>query len=133
MCEIIDFYKYKYCRGNYFINIFISKETACKIRKLLIEKIKDEKISNDYKCAYSTLKEKIDENMKESTYVKLKINKCYLQYLKDLYYDFYNREESIYIKELIYHIQYFMKEDKYNIYKFCDLMESTKIDILLKT
>lgn len=130
MCEITDFYQYKYCRKNYIINIFLNKETAWGIRMLLDEKIKDRRINRDYKCAYTILKDKIDKNIKDNIYVKLRLNKCYLQYLKDLYYDFYDREESVYVKELIFHIQCFVNDDGYNIYKFYDLMEKTKINIL---
>ena len=74
--------------------------------------------------------DKIDKNINDDIYVKLRLNKCYLQYLKDLYYDFYDRKESIYVKELIFHIQYFINDDGYNIYKFYELMENTKINIL---
>ena len=130
MCEITNFYEYKYCRKKYIINIFINKETAQGIRVLLVEKIKDKKISGDYKYAYKNLKDKIDKNINDDIYVKLRLNKCYLQYLKDLYYDFYDRKESIYVKELIFHIQYFINDDGYNFYKFYELMENTKINIL---
>ena len=117
MCEITNFYEYKYCRKKYIINIFINKETAQGIRVLLAEKIKDKKISRDYKYAYKNLKDKIDKNINDDIYVKLRLNKCYLQYLKDLYYDFYDREESIYVKELIFHIQYFINRSKVNWFR----------------
>ena len=133
MCEITNFYEYKYCRRSFFINIFIDKESALGVKALLVEKIKDKRISNDYRCAYIVLRNKINEGIDEGTNVKLRMNKCYLQYLKDLYYDFYDREESIYVKELICHIQYYMKEDASNIYKFYDLRENTKINILSKS
>ncbi len=132
MCEVTDFYEYKYSRRNYFINIFIDKQCARGVRYLLIKKIKDRKISKDYKCAYISLKNQIDKNMDEVTYVKLRVNKCYLQYLKDLYYDFYGEENSIYVKELINHIQFFTQEDTSSIYKFYNLKEDTKINILSK-
>ena len=77
-------------------------------------------------------KNQIDKNMDEVTYVKLRVNKCYLQYLKDLYYDFYGEENSIYVKELINHIQFFTQEDTSSIYKFYNLKEDTKINILSK-
>ena len=99
-------------------------------RNIKSKKIKDKKISGDYKYAYKNLKDKIDKNINDDIYVKLRLNKCYLQYLKDLYYDFYDRKESIYVKELIFHIQYFINDDGYNIYKFYELMENTKINIL---
>ena len=133
MCKVTDFYEYKYCRCNFYINVFIDKECALGIQKLLIEKIKDKKVNKDYRCAYIVLRDKINKNIDKGIYVKLRINKCYLQYLKDLYYDFYNEEESIYVKELIEHIRYFIEEDISNIYKFYDLKENTKINILSKT
>lgn len=132
MCNIIDFYQYKYCRRNYFINIFITKESAKGIKLLLIEKLKGKNLNREYRCAYTILKDKINRNIKDDTYVKLRINKCYLQYLKDLYYDFYGRDESVYIKEVICHIQYFIEEDGDNIIKFYNLMENTKINVLSK-
>ena len=76
MCEITNFYEYKYCRKKYIINIFINKETAQGIRVLLAEKIKDKKISGDYKYAYKNLKDKIDKNINNDIYVKLRLNKC---------------------------------------------------------
>ena len=132
MCKITDFYQYKYCRGNYFINILINKESAKGIKSLLVEKLKEKSLNKEYRCAYTILKDKISNNMKESSYVKLRINKCYLQYIKDLYYDFYDREESVYVKEVICHLQFFIEEDRDRIIKFYDLMENTKISTLSK-
>ena len=132
MCKITDFYQYKYCRSNYFINVFINKESARGIKSLLVEKLKEKSLNKEYRCAYTILKDKISNNMKESSYVKLRINKCYLQYIKDLYYDFYDREESVYVKEVICHLQFFIEEDRDRIIKFYDLMENTKISTLSK-
>lgn len=132
MCKITDFYQYKYCRGNYFINVFINKESALGIKSLLIEKLSEKNLNKESRCVYTILIDKINKNINESIYVKLRINKCYLQYLKDLYYDFYNREESLYVKELICHLQYFIEEDAESIIKFYDLMENTKIKALSK-
>lgn len=132
MCKITDFYQYKYCRSNYFINVFINKESARGIKSLLVEKLKEKSLNKEYRCAYTILKDKISNNMKESSYVKLRINKCYLQYIKDLYYDFYDREESVYVKEVIRHLQFFIEEDRDRIIKFYDLMENTKISTLSK-
>lgn len=132
MCKITDFYQYKYCRDNYFINVFVSQESADKVRLLLIEKLKEKNLSNEHKCAYTILKNKIIKNKKERSYIKLRINKCYLQYLKDLYYDFYDKEESEHIKEIICHLLYFIEEDKESIIKFYDLMENTKLNVLSK-
>ena len=101
MCKITDFYQYKYCRGNYFINVFINKDSALGIKVLLAEKLNERNLNKEYRCVYTILIDKINRNINESIYVKLRINKCYLQYLKDLYYDFYNREESVYVKEVI--------------------------------
>lgn len=132
MCEVIDFYQYKYCRDNYFINVFISKESSNELMLLLIKKLKEKNLSREYKCVYTTLRNKITTNKEKRDYVKLRINKCYLRYLKDLYYDFYDKEESEYIKEIICHLQYFIEEDKESIIKFYDLMENTKINVLSK-
>ena len=130
MCQIVDFYEYKYCRKDNFINIFIDKKSALEIKSLLIEKINDNKISKDYRCAYIILRDNISRSINDKAYAQLRINKCFLQYLKDLYYDFYEREESNNIKELIGQIQYFIKDETQNIYKFYNLNENTKISIL---
>lgn len=132
MCKIIDFYQYKYCRGNYFINVFINKDSALGIKVLLTEKLNERNLNKEYRCVYTILIDKINRNINESIYVKLRINKCYLQYLKDLYYDFYNREESVYVKEVICHLQYFIEEEGDSIIKFYDLMENTKLKALSK-
>lgn len=132
MCNTSDFYEFKFCRSNYFINISISKESAYGIKLLLIEKLKENKLSNEYKCVYNILKDKINKNIKESIYVQLRINKYYLRYLKDLYFDFYDRKQSEYIKEVICYLQYFIEEDRDSIVSFYDLMEDTKIGILSK-
>lgn len=131
MCKITDFNQYKYCRENYFINVFISKESAHQVMLLLMKKLKEKNLSREHKCVYTILKNKIINN-KDKSYVKLRINKCYLQYIKDLYYDFYDREEREYIKEIICHLQYFIEEDKESIIKFYDLKENTKINVLSK-
>lgn len=133
MCQVTDFYEYKYSRNNYYINIFIDKECALGVKLFLMKKVKNEKISKDYKYAYIALKNQIDKNINKGTYVKLRLNKCYIQYLKDLYYDYYGEENSIYIKEIINHLQFFIQEDAVNIYKFYNLKENTKINILSKS
>ena len=130
MCKVIDFYQYKYSRCNYYINIFISKECADGVKVLINEKLKGKKISKEYRCAYLMLKEKIIRGDYNFDLVKLRLNNCYLQYLKDLYYDFYGRDESVYVKEVILHIQYFLDEDIDNINKFYDLKENTRISVL---
>ncbi|MEG0050650.1 MAG: hypothetical protein RR712_00605 [Terrisporobacter sp.] len=130
MCEIIDFYQFKYSRCNYYINVFISKESAEGLKGLINERLKDKRLSREYGCAYITLKEKIVKSDNNLDLVMLRLNKCYLQYLKDLYYDYYGREECLCVKEVIQHIQYFLEEDTDNINKFYNLKENTKINIL---
>ena len=88
-------------------------------------------IDDNYITVFHT--SKIDKNINKRTYVKLRLNKCYIQYLKDLYYDYYGEESSIYIKEIINHLQFFIQEDVANVYKFYDLKENTKINILSKS
>lgn len=131
MCKIIDFYQFKYSRCNFYINVFISKDSANGIKILLNDRLKDKKLCSEYRCAYMSLKEKITRSSKyDIDLVRLRLNKCYLQYLKDLYYDFYSREESSCVKEVIQHIQYFLDEDMSSVYEFYDLRENTKINIL---
>ena len=45
MCKITDFYQYKYCRSNYFINVIINIESQHMESNLLLkEKLKQKKI-----------------------------------------------------------------------------------------
>lgn len=130
MCQIIDFYQYKYSRCNYYINIFISKESAKGLESLIDEKLKNKKVSREYRCAYKMLRKKLNNRCEDMDLIKIRLNKCYLQYLKDLYYDFYGREEDIYVKEVIQHLQFFIEEDSEDINRFYDLKESIRINIL---
>ncbi len=107
MSKVVDFYEYKYCKSKYFINVFISKESAQGINVLLTKKLKEKNLNKESICVYKILKEKIDNN-KHRDYTKLRINKCYLKYIKDLYYDYYYKKESKYIKEVICHLLYFI-------------------------
>ena len=36
MCQVTDFYEYKYSRNNYYINIFIDKEWALGVKLFLV-------------------------------------------------------------------------------------------------
>ena len=46
MCQVTDFYEYKYSRNNYYINIFIDKECALGVKLFLMKRVKNKKISN---------------------------------------------------------------------------------------
>lgn len=72
MCQVTDFYEYKYSRNNYYINIFIDKECALGVKLFLMKRVKNKKISKDYKYAYTALKNQIDKNINKRTYVKLR-------------------------------------------------------------
>ena len=63
-------------------------------------------------------------------YVTIRINKCYIKYLKNLYFSYYNRPESDDIKELIFYMQYLSDIESESISKFTTLSEKTKLSIL---
>ena len=69
-------------------------------------------------------------NKEDMGYVNLRINKCYIKYLKNLYFSYYNRPESHDIKELIVYIQFLSDSESENISKFTTLSERTKLSIL---
>lgn len=132
MGEITDFYQYKYSRNNYYINLVFPKEKIKSIKRSIEDSFDDLFINREYEYAYERLKELFKDVLEkeENGYVRLRINKCYVKYLKNLYFSYYNRPESDDIKELICYMQFLSEDVSENISKFTTLNEKTKLKIL---
>lgn len=132
MSEITDFYKFKYSRSDYYIDLCINKSAVISIEEALNERLSNMYISKDAQCAYMRLKELLQSSRisTDSLYVEIRINKCYLKYIKNLYYYFSDRKEYISLKALNDYLQVFLIKDIENISGFSTLHEDIKVRVL---
>ena len=103
-----------------------------KYTSLLEDGFEDLFINKEYEYAYKRLQSLFENALKKEDkgYVTIRINKCYIKYLKNLYFSYYNRPESDDIKELIFYMQYLSDIESESISKFTTLSEKTKLSIL---
>mgnify|MGYP007054846417 CR=1 FL=1 len=92
MPDVVDFYQYKYSRSNYYINLVFEKEKIKNIKKSIEDGFDDLFINKEYEYAYERLQILFEDALKNEDmgYVNLRINKCYIKYLKNLYFSYYN-------------------------------------------
>ncbi|MGL4913169.1 MAG: hypothetical protein ACRC3Y_12150 [Romboutsia sp.] len=134
MSVITDFYQFKYSKSDYYIDLFINRIAMISIEDALDERLSNQYISKDAQCAYMRLKELLQSSRVEndSLYVDLKINKCYLKYIKNLYYYFSDRQEYSPLKALNDYLQVFLINDIESISAFSILNEEIKVRVLSK-
>ncbi len=132
MASLVDFYQYKYSRKNYYLNLIFTREKIENIKRAIDNGFEDLFINKEYQYAYKKLQILFNEALdrEKNGYINLKINKCYLKYLKNLYFSYYNAPESKDIKDLILYMQYLTEEENENLSKFTTLNEDIKINIL---
>jgi len=132
MSVITDFYQFKYSRSDYYIDLFVNRAAVISIEEALNERLSNMYISKDAQCAYMRLKELLQSSRMDtdSLYVEVKINKCYLKYIKNLYYYFADRSEYISLKALNDYLQVFLIKDIENISGFSTLNEDVKVRVL---
>lgn len=132
MASLVDFYQYKYSRKNYYLNLIFTREKIENIKRAIDNGFDDLFINKEYQYAYKKLQILFNEALdrEKNGYINLKINKCYLKYLKNLYFSYYNAPESKDIKDLILYMQYLTEEENENLSKFTTLNEDIKINIL---
>ena len=132
MSVITDFYQFKYSRSDYYIDLFVNRAAVISIEEALDERLSNMYISKDTQCAYMRLKELLQSSRMDtdSLYVEVKINKCYLKYIKNLYYYFSDRNEYISLKALNDYLQVFLIKDIENISEFSTLNEDIKVRVL---
>ena len=132
MSAITDFYQFKYSKNDYYIDLFINRAAVVSIEDALDERLSNQYISKDAQCAYMRLKELLQSSRtdNESLYVDVKLNKCYLKYIKNLYYYFTDRKEYGSLKALNDYLQVFLINDIENISAFSTLNEDIKVRVL---
>ncbi|RDY29741.1 hypothetical protein CHL78_000800 [Romboutsia weinsteinii] len=132
MSVITDFYQFKYSKSCYYIDLFINRNALVSIEDALDERLSNLHLTKDSECAYVRLLELFQDSRKlsNSTYVELKLNKCYLNYIKNLYYHFMDRKEYIPLKALNDYAQLYLMSDLENVYRFNILNEDIKIRVL---
>ncbi|WP_296647454.1 hypothetical protein [Romboutsia sp. 13368] len=132
MNVITDFYQFKYSRESYYIDLFINTKALLNIEQALDEILSSFYTTKDEQCAYMRLKElfKSSRESANSIYAEVRMNKCYLKYIKNLSYYFYNRVEYAALKVLSEYLQVFLIEDIDNISTFSNLNEDIKVRVL---
>ena len=133
MC-VIDFYKFKYTKPDYYIDFLIQREAAENIEIALDERLSEHLSNRDSQCAYMRLKE-LFQNSRESTkspYVEIKMNKCYMMYISNLQLYFRNRKEYSVLDTLYKYLQIYMTTEYDFIKRFNVLDEDIKIRVLSK-
>lgn len=133
MC-VIDFYKFKYTKPDYYIEFLIQREAAENIEVALDERLSEHLSNRDSQCAYMRLKE-LFQNSREATkspYVEIKMNKCYMMYISNLQLYFRNRKEYSVLDTLYKYLQIYMTTEYDFIKRFNVLDEDIKIRVLSK-
>ena len=133
MC-VIDFYKFKYTKPDYYIEFLIQREAAENIEIALDERLSEHLSNRDSQCAYMRLKE-LFQNSREATkspYVEIKMNKCYMMYISNLQLYFRNRKEYSVLDTLYKYLQIHMTTEYDFIKRFNVLDEDIKIRVLSK-
>ena len=133
MC-VIDFYKFKYTKPDYYIEFLIQREAAENIEIALDERLSEHLSNRDSQCAYMRLKE-LFQNSREATqspYVEIKMNNCYMMYISNLQLYFRNRKEYSVLDTLYKYLQIYMTTEYDFIKRFNVLDEDIKIRVLSK-
>nr|WP_317333401.1 hypothetical protein [uncultured Romboutsia sp.] len=132
MNVITDFYQFKYSRDSYYIDLFINTKALLNVEQALDEILSSFYTTKDEQCAYMRLKElfKLSRESSNSMYTEVRMNKCYLKYIKNLCYYFASRVEYAQLKILNEYLQIFMIEDIENISTFINLNEDIKLRVL---
>lgn len=132
MSVITDFYQFKYTRSDYYIDLFVNRFALISIEEALDERLSNMHISKDSQCAYMRLKElfQLSRIRADSLYVEVRINKCYLKYIRSLDCYFNEKTEYSSLKILNECLQAFLVNDIENISRFSCLNEEIKIRVL---
>jgi hypothetical protein len=132
MALVQDFYKFKYSKNSYYIDMQVNRDAIIIIEEALNERLSNYVRTRDTECAYMRLKEYFQQTRREqyNQYVHLKLNKCYLKYIKNLYLYFKDRPDYYVLKALYDYIEVFLLQDIENISGFSSLDEDVKIRVL---
>ncbi len=132
MNKITNFYHFKYTRDSYYMELFIHRKALSNIEKSINERLLNIAMTKDEECAYKRLKGLFEEAREatDSSYIEVKINKCYIKYIKSLYYYFNDQTGYVALRVLNEYLQSFFIEDIDKISGFNRLNEDTRISIL---
>ena len=132
MNVITDFYQFKYSRESYYIDVCINTKALLNMEQALDEILSSFYTTKDEQCAYMRLKElfKSARESASSIYAEVRMNKCYLKYIKNLSYYFAHRVEYAPLKVLSEYLQVSLIEDIDNISLFSNLNEDIKVRVL---
>lgn len=132
MARVTDFYQYKYSRNCYYVDLFINRVALMTIEEALDERLSSFCLTKDSECAYMRLKEHFQNSRTQSTspYVEVRINKCYLKYIKNLYNHFFDRYDYEPLKILNEYLHMFLISELENISEFSVLNEDIKVRVL---
>lgn len=134
MCVITDFYQFKYTKKDYYIEFLIKREAAQNIEVALDERLSENVGNRDSECAYMRLKELFQSSRQssKSSYVEIRMNKCYMMYISNLQLYFRNRREYSVLDTLYKYLQVYMTTEYDVMKRFNVLDEDTKIRVLSK-
>ncbi|RDY23945.1 hypothetical protein CHF27_005020 [Romboutsia maritimum] len=134
MTMITDFYQFKYSKSSYYIDMFVNRMAISNIEEALDERLSDLSLTKDSACAYMRLKELFQDSRKSTSlpYAEVKINKCYLKYIRNLNDYFINRSDYATLKVLSDYLQaYSITDDDANsVSMFNKLDEDARVRIL---
>lgn len=132
MGSVTDFYQYKYSRNGCYVDLCINRVALMTIEEALDERLSNLSLTRDSECAYMRLKEHFQTSRvgSTSTYVEVRLNKCYLKYIKNLYNYFFDRYDYIPLKILNEYLHMSLISDIDNISEFSMLNEDIKVSVL---
>lgn len=132
MARVTDFYQYKYSRNCCYVDLCINRVALMTIEEALDERLSNLYLTKDSECAYMRLKEHFQNSRisTTATYVEVRINKCYLKYIKNLYNYFFDRYDYAPLKILNEYLHVFLIGELENISEFSVLNEDIKVRVL---
>ncbi len=130
MDNIVNFNRFKFSRENYYMDIFINKSALYEIEQAIEERLNSIYMSKDEEYAYSKLKSifEISRMQTDSIYAQVRINKCFIRYIRSLYFYFLNDEQYTPLRVLNEYLQENTLDNRLATFAF--LSEDTKIDVL---
>ncbi|MGL6108216.1 hypothetical protein [Romboutsia sp.] len=132
MTTVTDFYQFKYSRSFYYVDLFINRAAVINIEEALDERLSNLTITKDATCAYMRLKELFQQSRvsTHNQYVGVRMNKCYLKYIKSLNYYFLSRSDYMALRTLNEYLQMYFEKEQEKLSDFSTLNEDIKVRVL---
>ncbi len=132
MKKVINFFDFKYNKDYYYMDLFINRNALFNIERALEERLCNVYMTKDEEYAYMKLK-KIFETSRESTenkYAEVRINMCFVKYIKNLDHYFTNKQEYMSLRVLNEYLKITSIDETDRINNFNLLNEDIRLDIL---